>query len=50
MKKLFVSYNRDGFDNECHEILFNNLKKLRCKFLLSNSNIEYLKNEFKDYK
>ncbi len=38
----FVSYNEDGFDMNKHIILFENIKKLNCKFILSNSDTKLL--------
>ena len=49
-KSSFVNYNEDGFNKEEHEKLFINIKKLKnMKFLLSNSNCDIIKEEFKNY-
>ena len=49
--KSFVKYNESGFSYEKHIELFENLKKLNntCKFLMSNSKVELILDNFKDY-
>ena len=43
-EKSFVSYNYKGFTLEKHNLLFEHCKKI--KFLMSNSNIDFVKNNF----
>lgn len=45
----FVSYNNTGFSQETHEELFDLIKTLPCKFLLSNSHVPLILEKFKDY-
>ena len=50
-KKSFVGYNVDGFTLETHKLLFEEIKKLNnIKFVLSNSKVELVVDNFKDYK
>ena len=45
----FVSYTKDGFDLKKHELLFetcNKMNVLGIKFILSNSNVSFVKNFF----
>lgn len=46
--KSFVKYVND-FDKNKHDKLFRMCKELKCKFLMSNSNVDYVKESFKDY-
>lgn len=49
--KSFVKYNADGFNLEKHNLLFNEIKKLKnIKFLMSNAKVDIVTNCFKDYK
>lgn len=45
----FVSYHQDGFKREDHNRLIELCKSVKCRFLLSNSNTEYIKDSFNDY-
>lgn len=46
----FVGYVKDGFNLEMHELLFHEIKKLhKIKFLLSNSKVKFITDNFKDY-
>ena len=44
----FVDYNKSGFKEEEHTKLFNYLKNLKCKFIMSNSNTEKVKDAFEE--
>ncbi len=44
----FVTYNEDGFNEEKHKNLFENIKKLNCKFILSNSDTKLLYDYFEN--
>jgi DNA adenine methylase len=46
--KSFVSYNKEGFDIENHKNLFNLVSNLKCKFLMSNSNVHLVTDTFKN--
>ena len=48
-KNSFVGYNKDGFDEEQHELLFEKTKNLQCNFLMSNSDTTVVKEAFKDF-
>jgi len=45
-EKSFVEYNSIGFNEEMHKKLFNIILNLKCKFLMSNSNVIYVKEFF----
>ena len=45
-KDSFVDYTQEGFDLEKHELLFNKIKKLKSKFLLSNSKVDLVTESF----
>jgi DNA adenine methylase len=46
----FVGYVADGFGLEKHKLLFNEIKKLdKIKFVMSNSKVELVTDNFKDY-
>jgi len=48
--KSFVGYNADGFNLETHELLFNEIKKLKnTKFAMSNAKVDMVTNSFKNY-
>ena len=50
--KSFVKYNESGFDLNCHNRLFDIIKKtheLCVKFLLSNANVELVKKSFETF-
>jgi DNA adenine methylase len=47
-KSSFVNYTENGFSYEQHISLFNLIKGLNCKFLLSNSNTQLIYEQFKD--
>ena len=53
-KKSFVSYNKDGFNLEMHDTLFElcneKLKKKKIKFLFSNAKVDYVEKSFQDCK
>ncbi len=44
----FVTYNEDGFNEEKHKKLFESIKKLNCKFILSNSDTKLLYDYFEN--
>lgn len=51
--KSFVKYNKEGFTIEDNENLFNKLKSLdniKSKFLMSNSNVDFVKDKFNNNK
>jgi len=51
--KSFVKYNKEGFTIEDNENLFNKLKnldKINTKFLMSNSNVDFVKDKFSNNK
>lgn len=51
-KNSFVGYVSDGFDLNMHKILFEeilNLNKKKAKFLMSNSKVDLVLENFKDY-
>jgi len=45
----FTTYNKDGFNLEKHTILFDLIKKLDCNFVMSNSNTEFVRENFSMY-
>tara|TARA_B110000285_G_scaffold121404_1_gene137259 strand:+ start:8634 stop:9536 length:903 start_codon:yes stop_codon:yes gene_type:complete len=45
----FVGYNKDGFGVEKHKTLFNMVKKLKCKWLFSNADVELIQNSFPEH-
>jgi DNA adenine methylase len=50
--KSFVKYTESGFDLNCHNRLFDIIKKtndIHVKFLLSNSNVELVKKSFETF-
>ena len=48
--KSFVGYNVDGFNLEMHKLLFDEIKKMKdVKFLLSNSKVDLVINNFKEF-
>jgi DNA adenine methylase len=47
-KKSFTKYTKIDFDETKHEKLFHLTKELK-KFILSNSNVDFVKEKFKDY-
>ena len=50
--KSFVKYTESGFDLNCHNRLFDIIKKtndIHVKFLLSNSNVEHVKKSFETF-
>jgi DNA adenine methylase len=51
--KSFVKYTESGFDLNCHNRLFDIIKKthdLHVKFVLSNANVELVKKSFETFK
>jgi len=49
--KSFVGYVADGFSLEMHNRLFDSIKKLKnIKFVMSNANVEFVTDNFIDYK
>lgn len=48
-KKSFVSYTNCGFSNDSHEELFRLTKTLPCSFLMSNSCVDMVLNNFSEY-
>ena len=46
----FVGYVADGFNLDKHKLLFRLTKELKFKFIMSNADTEFVRNEFKDYK
>jgi DNA adenine methylase len=45
----FVGYNADGFGLNKHIELFDEIKKLKTKFVMSNSKVELVTEAFNDY-
>jgi DNA adenine methylase len=45
----FVGYTRDGFDKECNTTLFNSVKDLMCRWLMSNSSSKIVLDIFQEY-
>lgn len=48
-KTSFDSYTSHGFDIACHTKLYDLVKANKVRFLLSNSNTDFVKNAFKDF-
>jgi DNA adenine methylase len=48
-KKSFVKYNSDGFDEETHLQLFKKTKELNAKFVMSNSDVPLVNDNFNDF-
>jgi DNA adenine methylase len=49
--KSFVGYVANGFDLETQKLLFNEIKKLKnIKFVMSNSKVDFVVDNFKEYK
>ena len=46
----FVGYVADGFNIDKHKKLFELIKNKNCKFMMSNADVELVKETFKDYK
>ena len=46
----FVDYVADGFNIDKHNKLFELIKNKNCKFMMSNADVELVKETFKDYK
>uniref|UniRef100_A0AB38ZM41 site-specific DNA-methyltransferase (adenine-specific) n=1 Tax=Mantoniella tinhauana virus 1 TaxID=3111543 RepID=A0AB38ZM41_9VIRU len=44
----FVNYNSSGFDLNKHRALFKMCRELKCKMLMSNANVELVRNAFPD--
>jgi len=49
-EKSFVDYNSIGFNEEMHKKLFNIILNLKCKFLMSNSDVMHVKEFFNNFK
>ena len=48
--KSFVGYVFNGFNLDMHKSLFNEIKKLsKIKFIMSNSNVDFVTDNFKEY-
>lgn len=48
--KSFVGYTTDGFNLETHKMLFDEIKKMEnVKFVMSNSNVDLVHDNFKEY-
>ena len=48
--KSFVGYVEEGFNLKTHELLFEEIKKIKnIKFIMSNSKVDIVTNSFKDY-
>lgn len=46
----FVEYNSDSFNLKTHELLFNEIKKLKdIKFIMSNAKVDLVTDNFKEY-
>ncbi len=46
--KSFVDYVADGFTLNQHKLLFNLIKNKNCKFIMSNADVDLVREEFKD--
>ena len=46
----FVNYTSDGFNLDKHKLLFKLTRELKCKFIMSNADTEFVRNEFNNYK
>ena len=44
----FVGYTELGFNMELHEILFQKIKTLPCKMMMSNADVSFVRTHFKD--
>jgi len=49
-EKSFVDYNSVGFDEKMHKKLFQCILGLKCKFVMSNSDVKFSREYFKNYK
>jgi DNA adenine methylase len=49
-EKSFVDYNSAGFDEKIHKKLFQCILGLKCKFVMSNSDVKFVREYFKNYK
>ena len=49
-EKSFVGYNADGFHLDDHTVLFEMCKKIKCKWLLSNADVQLVKDALSIYK
>lgn len=49
-KKSFVKYQKNGFNLENHQQLFDLCRSLPCKFVLSNSDTKLVRDSFSDFK
>lgn len=47
--KSFVGYTADGFNLETHENLFDLVKNLKCKFVMSNAKVKLVTDTFKGF-
>jgi DNA adenine methylase len=45
----FVGYTKSGFGGDEHKCLFDMVKSLRCRFLMSNADVSVLRTTFSDY-
>lgn len=48
-KKSFTSYTSDGFSAEHHQELFQMIKAMKNKFVMSNASVEHVHSEFSNY-
>lgn len=48
-EKSFVDYNSTGFSEEMHKKLFQMCLNLKCGFVMSNSDVKQVRDNFKDY-
>ena len=49
-KTSFVGYTDCKFDLDQHNKLFNLIKKLNCNFMMSNSDVSLVRDNFENYK
>ncbi len=49
-KKSFVKYDKSGFDLNCHKKLFEMLNEIDHKFLMSNSDVPFVRENFSNDK